>query len=543
MTLSARSPATPGAFAPFGHVAFTVLWIATVASNIGTWMHDVGAAWLMTELSPSPLVVAAVQASTTLPMFMFALLAGAVADIVDRRRLLLVVNVALAAAAVALAVLTAAGMMTPALLLAFTFVFGTGAAFIAPAWQAIVPQLVPREALTSAIALNSMGINTARAIGPALAGVLIVAAGVAAPFAANAVSYVAIVAALLWWRSPPRGDGMLPRERLGGALVGGLRFALASSALKATLVRAAAFFLFASAYWAMLPLVARTVLGGGPGLYGALMGAAGAGAVAGALLMPRLKARLDADRLVAAGSLGTALTLVVFALVSAPAVAIAASLLAGASWIAVLANLNASAQTALPDWVRARGLSVFITVFFGSMTAGSLLWGQVATAAGIPTALLAAAVGAVLAIPLTWGFKLMQAADVDHTPSAHWPEPIAADIVTPDRGPVLVTVEYDVDPDDGDAFVATMLEVRQERRRHGAVGWSLQQDAAAPHLWLETFRHGSWLEHQRQHARVSHAEADAEARARTHHRGPAAPRVRHLLGPAPRSAAGGAGLS
>lgn len=536
MTLSARSPATPGAFAPFGHVAFAVLWFATVASNIGTWMHDVGAAWLMTELSPSPLLVATVQASTTLPMFMFALIAGAVADIVDRRRLLIMVNVALSAAAVALAFLTAAGVMTPTLLLAFTFAFGTGAAFIAPAWQAIVPQLVPRDALTSAIALNSMGINAARAIGPALAGVLIVAAGVAAPFATNAVSYLAIVVALLWWRSPPRGSGMMPRERLGGALVGGLRFAFASSALKATLVRAAAFFFFASAYWAMLPLVARTVLGGGPGLYGALMGAAGAGAVAGALLMPWLKVHLDSDRLVAAGTLGTAATLVLFAVMSAPAVAVAASLLAGASWITVLANLNVSAQTALPDWVRARGLSVFITVFFGAMTAGSLLWGQVANAAGIQAALLAAAAGAALAIPLTWGFKLMQAADVDHTASAHWPQPIVSDTVTADRGPVLVTVEYDVDPDDGDAFVAAMLEVRQERHRHGAVGWSLQQDAAAPHLWLETFRHGSWLDHQRQHARVSHAEADSEARARTYHRGPEAPHVRHLLGPAPPAA-------
>ncbi|WP_075223285.1 MFS transporter [Acuticoccus yangtzensis] len=367
--------------------------------------------------------------------------------------------------------------------------------------------------------------------------------GVAAPFAANSISYIGIVVALLWWRPPPRVENMLPRERLGVALVGGLRFALASSALKATLVRAAAFFLFASAYWAMLPLVARTVLGGGPGLYGALMGAAGADAVAGAFLMPRLKARLDADRLVAAGTLGTALTLVVFALVSAPAAAIAASLLAGASWIAVLANLNVSAQTALPDWMRARGLSVFITVFFGSMTAGSLLWGQVANTAGIPAALLAAAAGAALAIPLTWRFKLMQAADVNHTASAHWPQPIVADTVEPDRGPVLVTVEYDVDPADGESFVTAMLEVRQERRRHGAVGWSLQQDAAAPHLWLETFRHGSWLDHQRQHARVSHAEADAEARARTYHRGPEAARVRHLLGPAPALARGRAALS
>ena len=532
MSETTHAARTPGAFAPFGHSAFAVLWLATVASNVGTWMNDVGSAWLMTELSPSPLVVAAVQASTTLPMFLFALLAGAVADIVDRRLLLIVVNLVLAVTAVALATLTAAGVMTPALLLAFTFVFGTGAAFIAPAWQAIVPQLVPRETLTSAIALNSMGINVARAIGPALAGILIVAAGSAAPFAANALSYVGIVAALVWWRPPTRSDGELARETLSGAFVGGLRFALASRALKATLVRAAAFFLFASAYWAMLPLVARTVLSGGPGLYGNLMGAAGAGAVAAALLMPRLKGRVGADGLVAGGTLGTALALVAFALVREPAVAIGASLLAGASWIAVLANLNVSAQTALPDWVRARGLSVFITVFFGSMTVGSLLWGQIANASGIPTALLVAAAGAVLAIPLTWRFKLMQAAGADHTASAHWPQPIVSDDVEPDRGPVLITVEYDVAPENAEPFAAAMRDVQQERRRHGAVGWSLQQDAAEPNLWLETFRHGSWLGHQRQHARGSHDDADIEAIARRHHRGPEAPRVRHLLAPA-----------
>lgn len=529
--MTATSPAAPGpgAFAPFGHVAFAVLWAATVASNVGTWMHDVGAAWLMTELSPSPAVVAAVQAATTLPIFLFALGAGALADIVDRRRLLIAVNVALAVAATILAALTAAGVMTPWLLLAFTFVFGTGAAFIAPAWQAIVPQLVPRDMLVPAIALNSMGINVARAIGPALAGVLIVAAGVAVPFAVNALSYIGIVAALLWWRPPARPDSTLPRERLGGALVSGLRYALASDPLKATLVRAAAFFLFASAYWALLPLVTRTVLSGGPGLYGLLLGAVGAGAVAGALVMPRLKARFDADRLVAAGTLGTALTLVTFALVPVHAAALVVSLIAGASWIAVLANLNVSAQTSLADWVRARGLSVFITVFFGSMTAGSLVWGQIASAAGIPAALLIAAVGAVIAIPATWRFKLMKGAVLDHTPSAHWPQPVVAGELGDDRGPVLVTVEYEVAEEHAAAFVAAMNAVRAERSRHGAVGWSLQQDAAAPELWLETFRQASWAEHQRQHARVSRADAAAEAAARAYHRGAGPPRVRHLL--------------
>ena len=418
----APSPAS-GPWAPFAHRAFAVLWTATVISNVGTWMNDVGAGWLMTELSPSPLVVAAVQAATTLPVFLFALPAGAVADIVDRRRLLLVVNVMLGAAAAGLAALVAWGAMTPALLLLFTFLLGSGAAFLAPAWQAIVPRLVPREELPSAIALNSMGINVSRAIGPALAGALIVAAGLWAPFTVNALSFAAIIAALLWWTPPEAPPRRLPPEHVAGAIWAGLRHAAANGPLRATLLRAGAFFLFASAYWATLPLIARTVLGGGPTLYGILLGAVGAGAVGGALVLPAIRTSLGTDRTVAAGTLGTALVLALFAVVPSPVVAGAASALAGASWIAVLSSLHVSAQTALPDWVRARGLSVFLTVFFGAMSAGSLLWGQVASTMGIPAALLIAAAGAVVTIPLTWRAKLGQGAGLDLAPSLHWPAP------------------------------------------------------------------------------------------------------------------------
>ncbi|MEO0679163.1 MAG: MFS transporter, partial [Pseudomonadota bacterium] len=283
------STAAPGGpMGPFRHRVFAVLWVATVASNIGTWMHDVGAGWLMTELAPSPTMVAAVPAATTLPIFLFALLAGAVADIVDRRRLLIGINLGLGCAALAMTAVVHLGLMTPWLLLIFTFVFGTGAAFMAPAWQAIVPKLIPRQDLPAAIALNSMGINISRAIGPALAGVLIVSAGLAAPFLANALSVLGIIAALWWWRGAPAPDAALPAERIGGAVASGLRYAVNSPALRATLVRAAAFFVFASAFWAMLPLVARDVLGGGPTLYGVLLAAVGAGAVGGAFLLPRI---------------------------------------------------------------------------------------------------------------------------------------------------------------------------------------------------------------------------------------------------------------
>ena len=493
---------SPSAMAPFRHRAFALLWVATVASNVGTWMHDVGAGWLMTELSPSPLIVAAVQAATTLPIFLFALLAGAVADIVDRRRLLIWVNAGMAAAAALLTALVALELVTPLLLLAVTFLLGTGAAFMAPAWQAIVPSLVPRGELTAAISLNSMGINVSRAIGPALAGFLIVGAGLAAPFLVNALSFLGIIAALWWWRPAPNTTSGLPAEQVFAAIRGGLRYALNSPPLKATLLRAAAFFVFASAFWAMLPLIARSVLAGGPTLYGTLLAAVGAGAVGGAFLLPAIKRRLGPDRTVAAGTLGTAGVLIVLAILPDPVVAVVAAALAGLSWIAVLSSLNVSAQTALPDWVRARGLSIFLTVFFGSMSAGSLLWGHVAAVWGIPAALLAAAAGAVALIPLSWRARLGQGEKLDHTPSMHWPEPVLAG-EGPADGPVMIQIEYRVAAPQSGAFRDLMAELARSRRRGGGFRWSLMQDAAEPERFVETWWEPSWLDHKRHHTRVS----------------------------------------
>lgn len=525
---AAPAKSASGPWAPFGHAPFAVLWGATVVSNVGTWMNDVGAGWLMTELSPSPLIVAAVQAATTLPVFLFALLAGAVADIVDRRRMLLVVNLLLGLTATALAVVVAAGAMTPLLLLVFTFLLGTGAAFLAPAWQAIVPRLVPREELASAVALNSMGINVSRAIGPALAGALIVGLGLWSPFALNAATFVVIIAALLWWRPDPGPARRLPPERVGAAIRAGLAYAAASGPLRATLVRAAAFFLFASAYWAMLPLIARTVLDGGATLYGLLLGAVGAGAVVGALILPGVRARLGPDRTAAAGTLGTATVLALFALVPNQTAAIAASALAGASWIAVLSSLNVSAQTALPDWVRARGLSIFLTVFFGAMSAGSLIWGQVASAFGIPTALLAAATGALVLIPLTRHARLGGHGKADLAPSMHWPEPMVAGDA-PAGGPVAVRVAYRVPAARRDAFLALAPELRAMRRRNGAWGWELMRDAADPEAFAEAWHEPDWQAHLRHHERVTGEDRALQERVRTLLAEGTAPEVTHLL--------------
>lgn len=501
-TITADQTTQPSAMAPFRHRTFTFLWISNVASNVGTWMHDVGAGWLMTELSPSPMLVAAVQAATTLPIFLFALLAGAVADIVDRRKLLIGVNVAMGVAAAVMAVIVYVQLMTPWLLLAFTFIFGTGAAFIAPAWQAIVPKLVPREDLSSAIALNSMGINISRAIGPALAGFLIVGAGLASPFLINALSVIGIVAALWWWTPPSSPTTSLPPEHVGGAIRAGLRYAVNNGPLKATLIRAATFFLFASAFWAMLPLIAREVLSGGATLYGLLLTSIGAGAVAGAFLLPMVKKRLGADTLVAFGTIGTAAVLLVMAVANHQMIAIAAAAIAGLSWIAVLSSLNVSAQTSLPDWVRARGLSIFLTVFFGSMSLGSLIWGQVASIWTIPSALIVAAIGALAMIPLTRRAHLGLGESLDLTPSMHWPEPVLASKTTPD-GPVMIQVTYQVAENDRSAFRSLMSVLADSRHQGGGYRWSLMNDAADPNSFIETWWEASWLDHQRHHARVT----------------------------------------
>jgi MFS family permease len=518
-------------WAPFAHLPFAVLWVATVISNVGTWMHDVASGWLMTSLSPSPLMVALVQAATTAPVFLLALPAGAFADLVDRRRLLLVVMAFLAIATLALGLLVLAGQINAWVLIGFTLVSGAGASFVAPAWQAIVPQLVPRAALQPAVALNSVGINISRAIGPALAGLIIASFGIAWPYLLNAASFLVVIAALLWWRPPPRPQSHLPAERFWSAVRAGLRYARSSGPLRSTLIRAVAFFLFASAYWALLPLIARQELGGGPELYGLMLGAMGLGAVAGAVVLPTLKARLGVDALVAVGTVGTALVLVVFALVRRPDAAVLASLLAGASWIAVLSSLNVSAQLALPDWVRARGLSIFITVFFGAMTLGSLIWGQLASLLGIPTTLAIAAAGALLGALVTFRWKLQQGAALDLSPSAHWPEPLVARNVEPDRGPVMVTIDYRIEPENAAAFLTAMAGLEAERRRNGAYAWGLFENAAEPGHYLEYFTEESWLGHLHHHDRVTEADRALQSSIRALQLGGRDPIVTHYLAP------------
>jgi predicted MFS family arabinose efflux permease len=530
---STQRAASP--WSPFRHVTFTTLWTATVVANIGTWMYNAASGWLMTSLDPDPLIVSLVQVATTLPIFLLALPAGALADVVDRRRFLLAAEIAITAVSAVFAVFVELGLITPRTLLLFAFLIGAGGALSVPAWQAIVPQLVPKQDLAPAVSANSVGFNISRAIGPALGGAVIAGFGIAAPFWLNAISNLGVLGALWWWRSPQKSGAHLPAERISNAIVTGIRYARHNHHLRATLMRAVGFFLVGSSYWALLPLVARNQIAGGPGLYGILLGAIGAGAVGGAFALPWLKSSLGPDRLVAAGTLGTALALVLFGLARDTATGLSASVIAGASWITVLASLNVSAQVALPEWVRGRGLALYMTVFFGALSLGSVIWGKVAGLLGLPAAHFAAAAAAVAVIPITWRWKLQTGADVDLTPSMHWPAPITTREIEHDRGPVLVTVEYRIDPKDRNAFLACMEELRRERHRDGAYRWRVFEDAAEEGRFVETFLVESWLEHLRQHERVTNADRLLQnAITRFHTAG--TPKVTHLIAAEPEDA-------
>ncbi|MGA8614977.1 MAG: MFS transporter [Xanthobacteraceae bacterium] len=501
------APAKPVSFAAaFRHPAFAVIWTATLVSNVGSWMYSAASGWLMTSLNPDPLIVSLVQAAATLPVCLLAIPAGALADIFDKRKFLVVVEILTTVVSAIYAVIVGLGLATPGNLLLFTFLIGATGALTVPAWQAVVPQLVPKDDLTAAVAANSVGVNISRALGPALGGAVIAGFGIVSPFWLNAISNLGVVGALLWWREAKGQGTLLPAERFSAAVGTGLRYARHSPPLRATLIRATGFFLFASTYWALLPLVARSQIASGPSLYGILLGAIGAGAVGGALVMPRLRPKLGPDRLMAVGMLGTAVTLTLYGLAHDPATALAASVLAGVSWIAVLATLTVSAQVSLPDWVRARGLALFVTVFFGCLTLGSALWGELAAILGLPAAHFLAAAGIVLAIPLTWRWKLQTGTGADMTPSMHWPTPITAQAVEHDRGPVLVTVEYRIRPQDREAFLEAIEKLGYERRRDGAFRWGVFEDAADEGHIVETFLVASWMDHLRQHERVTNAD-------------------------------------
>ncbi len=521
-------------WAPFRSKVFTVVWIATLVGNIGTWIRDVGAGWLMTSISTSSTEVALVQVATTLPIFLLSLPAGALADIINRRSFLLWLNVVLVAVALAMGLVTQAGAMTPGLLITFLLIGGVCTALAQPMQQSLAPLLVPRPDLRSAVALNSLGFNVARAVGPAVAGAIIAASSVAMNFYVGAFTYVAVILAFWWWKgaSKPAAEGQ--PENLLPAMGAGLRYAVHSVSLQRTLVRSASYFIYASALWALLPVIARVQLGGGPAYYGVLMSCVGGGAVVGAVLLPKLRGRIGTEGIMRSGMVATVAALLALALVKDQVLAAVAMLVMGMAWISILTTANVSAQTALPDWVRGRGLAIYLTVFYGAMTAGSLIWGAVADGAGVPTSLMLAAAVGGLALVLAV-FKPLPEQELDLTPSMHWPEPAVSPNVLAesesDRGPVLVTVEYLVPPEQATDFLASLHEFKSERLRDGAFQWGVFEDTARPGRYVEHFLVESWREHQRQHRRVSKADAELQAQTVRFHKGDGPPKVEHFIAP------------
>ena len=523
---SSRSTPT-GSLAPLRHPTFAVLWAATVVGNTGTFMRDVASSWLVTDLSPSPAMVALIQTAATLPIFLLAIPAGVLTDILDRRRFLIFAQVLLILVSTSLLLLAATDTMTIPYLVALTFLGGVGAALAMPAWQAIVPELVPREALRSAVTLNSLGVNIARAIGPAVGGLLLASFGAAAAYGADVASYLLVITALLWWRRPEAPANDL-NEQVLSAFRAGLRYARTSRELHVVILRAAVFFLFASCVWALLPLVARQMLQGTAGFYGILLGAVGAGAILGAFGLPWLRNRLDADRLLLTASLAAALVLGCLSLAPPKWLAVTLLVLLGGAWITALTTLSGVAQSVLPNWVRGRGLAVYLMVFNGSMAAGSFGWGLVAQRVGVPLALLFGGIGLAIAGVTFYRVRLPKG-EADLTPSNHWPEPLLAAPVANDRGPVMVQIEYRIPVAQQAAFLQVLNQLSQGRRRDGAYLWGVTEDAADPERIVEWFLVESWAEHLRQHRRVSHADADLQREAAAFHIGESPPAVRHLL--------------
>jgi MFS family permease len=513
---------------PFQHRIFLAVWMASLASNFGGLIQSVGAAWLMTSIGASADLIALVQASTTLPIMLFSLMAGAIADNFDRRKLMLTSQLFLLAVSVALTLCTYFGLVTPWLLLAFTFLVGCGTAFNGPAWQSLVGEMVPRSDLPAAIALNSMGFNIARSVGPALGGFIVATVGAFAAFAVNAISYLGLIIVLARWQ-PARPPRVLPPETLGSAMAAGIRYVAMSPNLGAVLLRGAVFGVAAIAVQALMPLIARDLIQGGPLTYGLLLGAFGIGAVGGALLSTRLRQALSLEALVRIAFLGFAICAAVAGLSPFILLTSVAMALGGASWVLALASFNSTVQLSSPRWVVGRALALYQMATFGGMALGSWIWGMAAERLGTADALVIAA--GVLLAGAALGLRLplpeLKALNLD--PLDRWRPPnIAIDIV-PRSGPVVITIEYVIRETDLVAFLAVMAERRRIRRRDGARHWTLLRDLENPEIWVERYHSPTWLDYVRHNQRMTQADAAIGERLRALHQGPDRPRVHRMI--------------
>jgi len=525
--------ALPAALVPLRHPLFRMLWITNLVVSFGVWMQNTGAGWLMATLSPDPMTVSLVSLATILPVFLLALPAGALADIVDKRLFIIATQSWMLAVAGLLALLTYAGWVGSSTLLMLTFALGLGAAMNNPAWGTVLSEAVPRRDLVQAIALNGVGFNLARAIGPAIAGVLVVFGGPELAFALNALSYLAVIGVLLTWRRTRVRSSTLPREHLLSAMRAGMRFVRHSPVMRAAMARTAAFFFAAAAPWAMLPLVVKEQLGLGAGSFGILLGLMGSGGVAAGMLLPQVRARLSRGATVFAASLCALAGMALLATAQHAAQAALAMVLFGIGWVASSSVTQGAAQLAAPAWVRSRALAIYQLSFNFALGLGTLFWGWLGTRIGLQAAMLAAAATGLLLALLARRFDIDCEPDTTAATSPTLPVPEAVDpdlvsVMPKVHGHVLESQRYRIDATDRDRFLTVMAELRDVRGRAGAIDWHLYEDIAHADTWMEVWIVENWSDHLRESSRMDAADRAALARAMALHRGEPSSPSRYL---------------
>jgi MFS family permease len=501
---------TPSPWRPLKNALFRGLLISGLVSDIGAFMQGVGAAWLMTSLTSNPLYIALIQTASALPFFLLALPAGSIADIFDRRKLLLGAEAWMFVIATLLTIATVAGWMTPWLLLILTLGLAMGDAAEAPAWRAIFPDLVSKDDLPAALALNGVEFNLARAVGPGLGGLVVAAVGVSTAFGFNAVSFLGVLAVLFKWKTSARTPGKVPGETFRGAMSAAVRYVRYSPGIRVLLLRSAILIFFTSSFWALLPTAARAI-SRSPIAYGLLLGFFGTGAVLGAALLQRIRSKLSAEQLLSVSTAVFAVVILSLALLHSPAILCVLMLIGGTAWTTFMSIFNIMVQELAPDWVRARVLAVYLFVFQGSVALGSTLWGYVALRLGIHTTLMVASAGTGLCLLLPALLKLPNTA-VDLSSWDHWVKPTMLEEPAPDQGPVLVIAKYVIDPAKAEEFIHQMYEYQRVRRRDGAISWGIFFDTEVQGVFLESFKVDSWAEHERQHERFTMADREIEER-------------------------------
>lgn len=529
MPEEATPPAAVPSLSPWGPLnlpVFRMLWSVWLTANICMWMNDVAAAWMMTSMTSTPIWVALVQSASTLPVFLLGLPSGALADILDRRRYFIMTQFWVAAVATLLCIAVLSDVMTPTLLLALTFANGIGLAMRWPVFAAIVPELVPRTQLPAALALNGVAMNASRIVGPLVAGALIASAGTAYVFVLNAVLSVISGLVIMRWRRD-HVPSPLGRERLLSAMRVGLQFVRQSTRLRAVLLRISLFFLHSTALLALLPLVARGLQGGDAGTFTLLLAAMGSGAIVAAMYLPRLRQMMTRDTLVMRSVMLQSVSTAIMAFAPNVYVAVPAMLLNGMAWITCANSLSVSAQLALPDWVRARGMSMYQMAIMGASALGAALWGQVATLTSVSTGLLVAAVSGTVAMLLAQRWMQDLSIEEDLTPSREFKTPVAH--APPGKGNVVVMIEYLIDPARAGDFRALMHESRRSRLRQGALEWELLRDINQPGRFIEQIVDESWTEHLRRFDRVTASDVALRERKLAFHIGDGPPLVTRCM--------------